>query len=442
MKAGSWSLLGYVSAQVLRLGANLIVTRLLVPEMFGVVSLFSAVLVVVYLLADIGIRQSVVQSPRGDEPAMLHTAWTMQIVRGFIIWLVCAGIGVGIWLGASMGWYPPDSVYASPVLPMLMIVGSLSIIIQGFSSTKAFTADRHLDQKRLTIIEVISQLVGVVAMIVMAIYWKSVWPLVLGGFFTAIVSVVLSHTWLPGQRDRIGWDKEHAAAIVRFGRWILASSSIFVVANNADRLMLGVWATQAQMAYYSIAQALAWAVEMAAHRIFSSVGMPAFSEVARNDPSRLPQVVRRLRLPLDVVFVVAAGVLYATGPLIIELLYDERYQSAGRILSILSFSLLFTRYGICMSAYSALGHTKYLPAINIAKLISILVLLPLGHRLLGIEGAFWAIALHMAPTVAVYWYYNQRHGLLSVRYELAIFALWPFAYALGLGIDWTVRALM
>lgn len=441
MRAGSWALLGYVSAQVLRLGANLIVTRLLVPEMFGVVALFSAVLVVVYLLADIGIRQSVVQSPRGDEPEMLHTAWTMQIIRGFIIWLVCVAIGVGVWVGAKLGWFPPDSVYAAPELPLLMIVGSLTIIISGFSSTKVFTAERHLDQKHITLIEIISQFVGAVAMVVMAIFWKSVWPLVLGGFFTAIVSVALTHLWLPGQRDRIAWHREHAKAIVDFGRWILASSSIFVVANNADRLMLGVWATQAQMAYYSIAQALAFAVEMAAHRLFASVGMPAFSEVVRDDPARLASVFRRMRMPLDIVFVMSAGVLFACGPLIIELLYDERYQSAGRILSILSFALLFTRFGICMSAYSALGHTKYLPYINIVKFISILVMLPVAHRFFGVDGVYWAIAFHMMPTLAVYWYFNHRHGLLSVRYEMAIFALWPVAWGLGMGIDWVVRAM-
>jgi O-antigen/teichoic acid export membrane protein len=37
--AGSWTLGGHAAGQALRLGSNLIMTRILVPEMFGIMSL-------------------------------------------------------------------------------------------------------------------------------------------------------------------------------------------------------------------------------------------------------------------------------------------------------------------------------------------------------------------------------------------------------------------
>jgi O-antigen/teichoic acid export membrane protein len=279
-------------------------------------------------------------------------------------------------------------------------------------------------------------------MIVCAIYWKSIWALVLPGFITAILSVVLTHTFLPGVRDRMAWHKQYVEEIIEFGRWILASSALSVVANNADKLMLGYWATQAQMGYYSIAQSLALAVETVAHRISSAVGMPALSEIARNDPARLPYVFKRIRAPIDVIFILLSGILYACGPLIIESLYDSRYFSAGHILSILSLSLLSARFTICFSVYSALGHTRYLAVINLIKLISIGVMMPIGHALFGVDGMYWAIALYSLWSLPAFWYFNRRHGLLDVRYELAIFAIWPPAYGLGIAIDWGVRQLM
>jgi O-antigen/teichoic acid export membrane protein len=442
IRATSWTMLGFVSSQVLRMGGNLVVTRLLVPEMFGVMALFSSIVVVIFLLADVGIRQACVQSPNGDRPEMLHTAWSIQIIRGFILWAVCALIGVALWVMNEFGAFPPNSVYASPELPVVLIVASLGLIIQGLSSTKAFTAERHLDQKRPTIIELTSQFVSIAGMIICAVFWKSIWALVLPGFLSAIVSVTMTHTMLPGTRDRLAWHKEYVKEIMDFGRWILASSALSVISSNADKLMLGYWLTQTQMGFYSIALSLAMAVEGVASRISSAVGMPAFSEIVRDDPARLANVFRRMRLPMDIVFILMSGILFACGPLIIESLYDSRYFPAGTILSVLSLSLMASRYTICFSVYSALGQTKYLAIINLVRLISIGVLMPAGHALFGVEGVYWAIALCPLTTVPVFWFFNRRHGLLSVGYEIAMFLMWPLAYGIGLAIDWGIRQLL
>jgi len=56
-------------------------TRILVPEMFGVMAIATMVTVVLWLLSDLGIRQNIVQSGRGDDPAFLDTAWVIQIAR-------------------------------------------------------------------------------------------------------------------------------------------------------------------------------------------------------------------------------------------------------------------------------------------------------------------------------------------------------------------------
>ena len=45
--------------------------------------------VVIALLADLGIRQAVIQSPHGDNESFLNTAWTVQVTRGAVIWVAC-----------------------------------------------------------------------------------------------------------------------------------------------------------------------------------------------------------------------------------------------------------------------------------------------------------------------------------------------------------------
>ena len=79
---------GYGFNQVVRLGSNLILTRLLFPEAFGLMALVNVFMMGVVLLSDLGISQSVMQSKRGDDPVFLDTAWTVQIVRGSILTVV------------------------------------------------------------------------------------------------------------------------------------------------------------------------------------------------------------------------------------------------------------------------------------------------------------------------------------------------------------------
>ena len=78
-----WTVFGYGSSQVLRFGGNLILTRLLVPDLFGLMALVQIFIRGLSLFSDIGIRPSIIRSDRGDDPIFLNTAWTIQVIRGF-----------------------------------------------------------------------------------------------------------------------------------------------------------------------------------------------------------------------------------------------------------------------------------------------------------------------------------------------------------------------
>ena len=85
LNAGFWSLAGYGFNQALRFGSNLLMTRLLVPEMFGVMTIAYVVMTGLAMFSDLGLRPSVVQSKRGSDPVFLNTAWATQILRGLLL---------------------------------------------------------------------------------------------------------------------------------------------------------------------------------------------------------------------------------------------------------------------------------------------------------------------------------------------------------------------
>ena len=163
-RAGSWVVTSHVAAQLLRLIGNLVMTRLLAPDAFGVMAMAMTVQGIVSLCADTGLRQAIIQSPNGGKPLFLNTAWTLEIWRSWMIWAVCLAIAIGLYAAGSLGWLPPGSGYATPVLPAIIAVMSLSAVIQGFQSMNAILAHRNLELHRLTLVELFTQVVGLLVM--------------------------------------------------------------------------------------------------------------------------------------------------------------------------------------------------------------------------------------------------------------------------------------
>ncbi|PYG96983.1 polysaccharide biosynthesis protein, partial [Arthrobacter stackebrandtii] len=224
LRAGSWNLVSQVASQVMRLGGNLIMARLLLPEMFGVMVIATTVSVLLHLLSDVGLRQNIIQSHRGDDPDFLNTAWTVQIIRGFLLFALTLLLALGAWLAQLAELWPADSTYAAPVLPMVLAVTGLSAAIWGFQSTKIDVAVRTFQQKRVVLVDLASQVAGLVVMLVLGLLTHSIWALVISGLVSAVAWTVLGHTALEGPNNHLRWDRTALTELIVFGRWILLSS--------------------------------------------------------------------------------------------------------------------------------------------------------------------------------------------------------------------------
>ena len=429
LRAGAWSFAGYGVSQAIRLGSNLLMARLLAPETFGVMTIAVTTATVLSLLSDLGIQQNIVQSRRGEDPRFLDSAWSMQILRGMALWLAALALSGLLWLAGRAGVFPPHSVYAAPELVPVIAVCSFSTVIQGFQSTRLALAQRSLDQKTLIRIELAGQILGIAAMVPIALATRSVWALVAGLLVAATAQTLLGHLW--AGTSRLRWDRESVRELLRFGRWVFVSSAVYVLAVNGDRLLLGALVGADVLGVYAIALLIVSAIEGILFRLFQTVSLPAFSEVARTDPARLREIYYRMRLPMDVALLGAAGALAAAGPLVIKLLYDSRYAAAGEVVQVLALSLLFGRYGAAQQVYLALGRPRYLAAINAARLAALIALVPLAFRLGGFSVALWAIALHPVVTLPLIFHFNAKTGLNDVRRELKLFLAFPAGYGAG-----------
>lgn len=431
LRAAGWSMAAYVAGYGLRLVSSLVMTRLLAPEMFGVMAVATVVLVVTAMLCDVGLRQAVVQSSRGDDQLFLDTAWSLQIIRGVVISVVCCIGAFGIAWAAEAGHFLPGSVYGDPALPGIIAVMSLTAAILGFQSTKSMSSERHLNQRRLAMVELISQGVALAVAAIAGYLTHSIWSFVISALLAAVVNVALTHLYLPGPPNRLRFDRSSFGELIGFGRWIFVSSLFTVLAANGDRILLAGWTDPAMLGLYVLAFNLVAMIDGAGGRLFWSVGTAAFSKIAQERPEAIRAAYYRSRLPFDVMYVGAAGLLYGGGEAIVQLLYDERYAEAGRILQILSFGLLLSRFGLTSALFLGLGRPQYLGLISGVKTLSLFLAVPAAYYFLGFEGALWAIALHGVVVVPVIFLLKWRYGLNRVGYEAAAVLFWPAGYLIG-----------
>ncbi|MGE3532907.1 MAG: oligosaccharide flippase family protein [Steroidobacteraceae bacterium] len=435
LRAGAWSLAGHGLGMIIRLGGNLVMTRLLVPDMFGVMAIATMVILTLGMLSDVGLHQNIIQSPRGDDPTFLDTAWVVQIIRGLLLWLIAFLLSVALYLANFAGIIPAGTVYAVPELPFVIIVVSFSAVISGFRSTKWATAQRRFDQKRMVQITLIGQGIGLVVMIIFGTFSRTIWALAAGGLIASLTTTALTHAWMNGHSNRFRWDKKAFMEIRNFGKWIFLSSAVTVLASNGDRLLLGGFVDPHVLGLYVIAAFIIGSIQDGLGNLFTSVSFPALSEVARNNPSRLQEIYYRLRIPSDLLLLFISGSLFAAGQFVIDLLYDQRYSEAGNILQILALSLFGVRYGLSHQIYLALNEPRYLAIVNVVRLASLYLLVPLLYHFYGFQAAVWGIALHILPTIPLIFVFNTKLGISDIRRELYVLPAMLAGYLSGLALN-------
>ena len=419
MRGAALGLAGHAGSQLLRLASNLILARLLFPEAFGVMALAWLVVNALTMLSDVGIRSSVIRDDRGDDLSFLHTAWTLQVMRGGLLWLVATSLAG-----------PLAEFYDEPLLAQIVPVAALVGLIAGFESIRLLAATRKIHLGGVVAVEFGGQAIGLLAMVAWAWVDRSVWALVVGGLVRVFARVVLSHLVLAGPADRFGWDRDAVGRIVGFGKWILLSTAITFLATRLDIILLGKLVPMASLGVYSIGVMIAQVPLTPASQLARAVLLPALSEARRGGGAALETTFARARglvLPVMLLAVLAA---LASAPAFVRIFYDDRYREAGWIaqLSMVPLWFAFLQF-TARSALEAVGHSKALAIGNAVKLVVTAAGCVCGYQIAGMSGLILGVgagALAGYVTIAVA---LRATGLSTIVQDV----VWTGA-ALGLGL--------
>ena len=400
----------YVITQGLRLASNLLLTRILFPEAFGLMALVSVVLVGLQMFSDTGVGPAISRSARGDEPDFLDTAWSINVVRGGLLWL----------LTCALAW-PLAALWEAPDLRQLLPVAGVTLLIAGFNPTRIDTANRHLMLGRLTALDLAAQVIGIAAMVGLAVVMQSVWALIFGAIVGSCAKLVLTWGWLPGAANRFRWDGPAAHELVHFGKWIFLSTVCGFLLSQGDKAILGSYLPLPDLGIYNIGYFLASFPALLAGAVVARVMIPLYRERAEG---RRDGRLERMRWGLTAGILLALGALALMGGPLVHLLYDDRYLAAGVIVTAVALVQMPTVIGMTydQSALAAGDGRGYFALIAMRAGVQTLAFL-LGAHLAGLGGALLGQGLAAALVHPLIIRLARKHGVWDMRHDLAMTVL-------------------
>ena len=424
LKATFWTVTDYGCSMALRVVNSLILTRLLMPESFGLMALVTTLVVGVSLMSDIGLGPSVIRSPRGDDPTLLNTVWTLQVFRG-----------LGIFCVILMLAWPMSLTYHEPRLIQLVPVLGLNVVIGSLNSTNLLSMSRHMEARRLFLIDLIAQIIGLLVTVSVAMIYPSVWALVIGTIATTTFRLWLSYyrRLSPGMRNRFCWDRESMRSLIHFGKWILLSTALYFFASQADRLILGKLISFSLLGVYAIAYNLSDIPRAVINALVYKVGYPFITKMAHLPVTEFRGVFLQYRFRALLVGAAMLCLVACLGGLLVTKLYDRRYHDASWMVPVLALGLWHTlMHATTMPVLLSLGKSHYQAIGNAFYCATVLTAIPIGFHFFGMFGAVVGVAIGDLPFYFVLVVAASLEGVSTWRQDLQATAV--FLCFLGMGV--------
>jgi O-antigen/teichoic acid export membrane protein len=315
MRGGAWLGLGSITAQVFRFSRNILLTRLLAPESFGVMAIVLSVSSMMDTFTEIGIKEAIIQNANGHEDGYVNSAWWLSFVRSLFIY------------GLVFIFAPQvASFYHNAALTSLMRIALLSVVFNGAMSPRAFVALKLMNFRKWTVIQYGSNIAGTLLTIGLTFVLRNVWALAIGFAAEYAVLCLASYILCPF-RPSYRINKDAARELLRFSKGVFGLSFLNLIFARTDIFVLGRMISADQLGIYTIATYLAQVPASFVMNWLAQILMPMFS-LLKEDYARINDTLAKVTSAIVVLFMPALIFVALTGHTLLSILYGSRYAAA------------------------------------------------------------------------------------------------------------------
>ena len=382
MKGAAWTIGSYGVGQLVRFAGNVALSRLLAPELFGIMLIVNSLTTGAALVSDLGLGQNIVQNRNAEDPEFYNTAWTLQVIRGFLLWAMCTAAAI-----------PLSHFYGSSSLLIIMPVVAFGFSVQGFTSVGYYMLQKRLLLVSISLFDIAMGIISTSISVLFALITPTVWALVFGALAGNAAYAYFSYFLVRELREKFFISRKYLKEILHFGGWIFVSSIVYFFSTNLDRLFLAKTIPLEFLGVYGIARSISELLGSLVIRLASIIMFPLVASLSHLPRAELRQKLASTRLLFLIPAALGFSLFAAVADLLINLVYDQRYHAAGWMMPILISGVwIATLCNLNESTLLGLGRPSFAAAANGLKFGYLAFALPLSFSTYGALGCVVAIA--------------------------------------------------
>lgn len=380
-----WASIQLALDMAFRFSVKFILTKLLIPEQFGLIGMCAVFIAFANSLSELGMSAALIQKERNADATVLYpTAFTTSIVSGVLFYLIL------VFAITPLATY----FYAEPRLNYLIPILSLSVLLRPIGIIPVVQHSRALNFKKMANIYNLSSLIAGVIAILAAVWGLGVWALVINVVVATSLPIPLlwkSIDWKP----KFVIDRQHFKEIFSFGIYTSGTSIISSITYNIDNLFIGKFLGAGPLGAYTLSFSLTEQLRQAISSILNKVMYPVFGQ-NQKDLKRLKNYfISIVRINAILIYPVMIFLVLFAREIVVGI-FGERWSQAVEPLKILAVAMMVH---LLVNSFASLlrGIGKPKVELYVMSGLTLIVLVPgmfIGIHMNGLIGAAYAILVH------------------------------------------------
>ncbi|MBL7739743.1 MAG: lipopolysaccharide biosynthesis protein [Chitinophagaceae bacterium] len=377
-KAFLWDFFSRFSNQLISFIVSVFLTRLLLPEEFGIMGIALVVISFSTIFVDLGLGKAIIQQKEVSK-VQLSTVFFLNTGISLLFTLAC-------FLAAG----PLASFFDQPALADVLQVVSLSFVFYGLNVVPNALLYRQMNFKVISIISTLSALFSGLIGIYMAKGGYGVWSLVVQNLsmsFLIFTLTFLYARWLPGLQLVFAEIRN----MWRYSYRLFLSALLDNVFTRLDIFLIGKIFSPATLGYYTRAQSMDGIIKQTSSASIVTVLFPYLSRVQSETAIIRVLFIQYLHIICFVSFFLS-GLLYICADSIFIMLFTERWLKAAALFKIMTIAgFVYPVSALMVNILSSRGNSKDFLRAEIIKKLVILPAYIFGF-LLGLNGFVYTLA--------------------------------------------------
>lgn len=346
---------------------TIIISRIIDPECYGVVSIVNAFVAVFGVFSDVGLCESLIQKKDADDDDF-STVFYLNTIICVIIYAV-----VYISSKSIENFYNMDS------LANLIKVSAISIVISPFKGIQHARITRELDFKKLFFASLFGTLLSGVIGIAMAINGFGAWALVFANLSDLLIDTIFLwfiNKWKPN----IVFSTKSLKKLSSFGIRIFVISLLNTIYNKLYSFIIGKHYSSEDLAYYDKGETTIGKVTNNIDYAMNSVLFPSMSN-KQNDKKEIKRIAKKaIKMNTYLIMPMLMGI-YSVGDLFISFVYTDKWLPALLFIRIFSIKYaLLPLHTINLNVIKSMGRSDILLKQELIKKILVIVMLLSTYR--------------------------------------------------------------